>query len=200
MSSDPLQPASFAFTPDNQVKAKLLISRYPAGRQRSAVLPLLDLVQRQEGWVPLAAMHVLADMLDIPQMAVYEVATFYTMYNLSPVGKHHLQVCTNLPCQLRGSDDVLDACKKALGIGVGETTPDGQFTLAEVECLGACVNAPVVWIADDYYEDVDSGIMTKILESLKKGETPKAGSQIGRLTSAPVGGPTTLLETPAEKT
>jgi len=197
--SDPAQPASFAFSTENQGGAKAIIARYPAGRQRSAVLPLLDLAQRQEGWVSLAAMRHVAEMLDIPDIAVYEVATFYTMYNLKPVGRHHLQICTNLPCQLRGSDDVVAACVNELGIGIGETTADGQFSLAEVECLGACVNAPVVWIADDYYEDIDAGSMKTILAKLKSGETPEAGSQTGRMTSAPAGGLTTLLEPFGEK-
>jgi NADH-quinone oxidoreductase E subunit len=155
-------------------------------------MPILDIVQRQEGWVSMAAMNFVADMLDMAPMRVYEVATFYTMFHLKPVGKVHVQVCTNLPCQLRGSDHVVHACKKELGIGVGETTADGTFSLAEVECLGACVNAPVIWIGDDFYEDLDADSTVKMIEAFKRGETPKAGSQTGRQTSAPAGGLTTL--------
>jgi len=188
----PWQPKSFAFKKEGLEFANKIIKRYPEGRQQSAVMPLLDIVQRQEGWVSMAAMHVVAEMLDMAPMRVYEVATFYTMFHLKPVGKVHVQVCTNLPCQLRGSDEVVHACQKELGIGLGETTADGKFSLAEVECLGACVNAPVIWIGDDFYEDLDAANTKKMIEAFKKGETPKAGSQTGRQTSAPAGGPTTL--------
>ena len=188
----PWQPKSFEFKPEGLAFAKKIIGRYPEGRQQSAVMPILDIVQRQEGWVSMAAMNHVADMLDMAPMRVYEVATFYTMFHLKPVGKVHVQVCTNLPCQLRGSDAVLHACKKELGIGVGETTADGSFSLAEVECLGACVNAPVIWIGDDFYEDLDADSTVKMIEAFKRGETPKAGPQNGRQTSAPIGGPTTL--------
>lgn len=192
------QPANFAFNAENLTKAKATIAKYPAGRQRSAVMPLLDLAQRQDGWVTRAAMDVIADMLDMAPILVYEVATFYSMYNLKPVGKHHLQVCTNLPCQLRGSDAVVAACSKELGIGMGETTADGQFSLAEVECLAACVNAPVIWLADDYYEDLDAASTIRLIQALKRGETPKHGSQSGRLNSAPTGGPITLTTSPVK--
>lgn len=188
----PWQPKSFAFKKEGLEFANKIIKRYPEGRQQSAVMPLLDIVQRQEGWVSMAAMHVVAEMLDMAPMRVYEVATFYTMFHLKPVGKVHVQVCTNVPCQLRGSDDVVHTCRKELGIGLGETTADGKFSLAEVECLGACVNAPVIWIGDDFYEDLDAASTKKMIEAFKKGETPKAGSQTGRQTSAPAGGPTTL--------
>jgi len=190
------QPKSFAFTAENQVEAAKIIGRYPAGRQQSAVMPLLDLAQRQEGWLSMAAMHVVGEMLEMAPIRVYEVATFYTMFQLKPVGRHHVQVCTTTPCQLRGSGDVLHVCKRELGIGVGETTADGQFTLNEVECLGACVNAPAVWIGDDYYEDLDADSTKTLLDALKKGETPKPGSQSGRQTSAPAGGLTTLTTPP----
>lgn len=186
------QPDSFAFTQENLDKAKAVIAKYPEGRQQSAVMPLLDIAQRQEGWVSQPAMDVIADMLGMAPIRVYEVATFYTMFNLAPVGKHFVQVCTNLPCMLRGSDDVVDACKRSLGIGFGETTADGQFTLHEVECAGACTNAPMMQIGDDYYEDLDADSTTKILEAFKRGETPKPGPQNGRQFSAPLGGPTTL--------
>jgi NADH-quinone oxidoreductase subunit E/NADH dehydrogenase (ubiquinone) flavoprotein 2 len=188
----PWQPKSFAFKKEGLEFANKIIKRYPEGRQQSAVMPLLDIVQRQEGWVSMAAMHVVAEMLDMAPMRVYEVATFYTMFHLKPVGKVHVQVCTNLPCQLRGSDAVVHACEKHLGIGMGQTTEDGKFSLAEVECLGACVNAPVIWIGDDYYEDLDAESTVKMIEAFKRGETPKAGPQNGRQTSAPIGGPTTL--------
>jgi NADH-quinone oxidoreductase E subunit len=188
----PWQPKSFTFSEANLSQAKKIITRYPEGRQQSAVMPILDIVQRQEGWVSMAAMNLVADMLDMAPMRVYEVATFYTMFHLKPVGKVHVQVCTNLPCQLRGSDHVVHACKKELGIGVGETTADGSFSLAEVECLGACVNAPVIWIGDDFYEDLDADSTVKMIEAFKRGETPKAGSQTGRQTSAPAGGLTSL--------
>ena len=186
------QPASFAFTDENLITARALIAKHPAGRQRSAILPLLDLAQRQEGWVSLAAMNALAEMLEMAPIAVYEVATFYSMFQLKPVGRYHLQVCTNLPCMLRGSAEIVTACEKELGVGLGETTPDGLFTLSEVECLGACVNAPVIWIGDDYYEDLDVETTKTLIGQLKRGETPRPGSQKGRRGSAPEGGPTTL--------
>jgi NADH-quinone oxidoreductase subunit E len=183
----------FEFTEENMQKAKAFIARYPEGRQRSAVMPLLDLAQRQNGgWLPGGAVETVAEILDMPPIRVMEVATFYSMYKLSPVGKHRINVCTTTPCWLRGSDDVVDACTKSLGIGIGETTPDGEFTLAEVECAGACVNAPVVEIGDEYYEDVDAESMARIIEALKRGEKPASGSQIGRQTSAPEGGPHVL--------
>jgi NADH-quinone oxidoreductase E subunit len=184
---------AFAFTEENLAKARAIIAKYPAGRQQSAVLPLLDLAQRQHGWVTTGIVEHVAEMLEMAPIRVQEVATFYTMYNHHPVGKHHVQVCTNLPCQLRGADDVVAACEKHLGIGLGETTPDGQFTLAEAECLGACVNAPMAWIGDDYYEDLDPDNVVKLLEALKRGDA-KPGSQIGRTGSAPAGGPTTLKD------
>jgi NADH-quinone oxidoreductase subunit E len=182
--------------------AQAIIAKYPQGRQASAVMPLLDLAQRQvggkdgAGWLPRAAMDCVADLLDMPRIRVYEVATFYTMYNLRPVGKYHVQVCTNLPCWLRGSDQVVAACEKALGVGMGGTTEDGKFTLSEVECLGACVNAPMVQINDDYYEDLDEISAISILSELKVGGTPKPGSQIGRKTCEPVGGLTSLTNVP----
>jgi len=187
------EPATFTFTPENLERAKKIIAKYPEGKQASACMPLLDLAQRQNGgWLSRAAMDTVADILGMPRIRVYEVATFYTMYNKTPVGKHVIQVCTTTPCWLRGSDDVVHTCERKLGIGVGETTDDGQFTLREVECSGACVNAPVVQIGDDYYEDVSPELMEAIIDALKRGEIPKPGSQIGRQSSEPVGGPTTL--------
>ena len=186
------EPATFAFTPDYLALAKQFVAKYPAGRQQSAVMPLLDLAQRQDGWVSQAAIEAIAAMLDMAPIRVQEVATFYTMYNLKPVGTHHVQVCTNICCQLRGSDDIVAAAKRALGIEFGETTPDGKFTLSEVECLGACVNAPMMQIGDDFYEDLTSESTGAVLEALKRGEAPKPGPQCDRQFSAPEGGPTTL--------
>lgn len=187
------EPATFAFNPENLERAKRIIAKYPEGRQASACMPLLDLAQRQnDNWLPRVAMDYVADLLSMPRIRVYEVATFYTMYNKVPVGKHMIQVCTTTPCWLRGSDDIVRTCESKLGIHVGEVSDDGQFSLHEVECSGACVNAPVVQIGDDYYEDVSPEHMEKIIDSLKRGDTPKAGSQIGRRSSEPVGGPTTL--------
>ena len=190
------QPETFEFDAGNLELADSFIAKYPEGWQASAVMPILDLAQRQSGgWLPKAAMDTVAGMLDMPPIRVYEVATFYTMYNLKPVGKHHVQVCTNLPCWLQGSDAVTSACRKCLGIDFGMSTEDGMFTLSEVECLGACVNAPMMQIGDDYYEDLDSGSTEEILEALKAGETPKPGSQTGRHTCEPAGGLTGLQET-----
>ena len=192
--------AGFAWTPANEARAKLVIGRYPPGRQQSAIIPLLDLAQRQvgaetdtQGWLPVPVIEYVARYLDMPYMRAYEVATFYTMFNLAPVGRWHVQVCGTTPCMLRGSDDVFAACF-AKGLAKGATTPDGLFTLSEVECLGACANAPMVQINDDNYEDLDFGSTTRILEALARGETPKPGPQIDRQTSAPASGPTTLTE------
>lgn len=182
------QPTSFEFTKENLEVAKKIVAKYPKGKQQSAVMPLLDLAQRQhENWIPTAAMDCIANMLEMPFIKVYEVASFYTMYNKQPVGKNLIQICRTTPCWLRGSDDVTKACKSKLGIEVGETTEDKKFTLVEVECLGACVNAPMVQINDDYYEDLDAESMTKIIEDLSRGQKPKLGSQTGRQASAPVG-------------
>ncbi len=190
---DTIQPENFAFTPENAKAAKSVIAKYPIDWQESAVMPLLDLAQRQhDGWLPRAAMETVAGMLAMPPIRVYEVATFYTMYNLAPVGKHHVQVCTNLPCWLRGSENIFGACKKTLAIDMGMTTEDGLFTLSEAECLGACANAPMMQIGDDYYEDLDSDSTSAVLEKLKAGDTPKPGSQTGRHTSEPAGGLTSL--------
>ncbi|MCE2992348.1 MAG: NADH-quinone oxidoreductase subunit NuoE [Candidatus Jidaibacter sp.] len=182
------QPSEFEFSKENLKTAKDIIAKYPEGKQQSAVMPLLDLAQRQHNnWIPKAAMDFIADMLKIPAMKVYEVATFYTMYNKQPVGKNLVQICRTTPCWLRGSDEVTRACRKKLGIDVGETTKDGKFTLVEVECLGACVNAPMVQINDDYYEDLDAESMSAILDELAKGKKPKVGSRKSRHTSEPEG-------------
>jgi NADH-quinone oxidoreductase E subunit len=189
------QPASFEFTPENLERARGHIAKYPPGRQQSAVLPLLDLAQRQSGgWLPRAAMDYVAERLGMPRIRVYEVATFYTMLNLRPVGRYLLQACTTTPCWLRGSDEVVAACEKQLGIGMGDTTEDGMFTLVEVECVGACVNAPILQVNDDFYEDLDGPATETLIEALRAGPPPPPGSVIGRHGSAPIKGKTTLTE------
>lgn len=189
------QPETFAFTPDNLNIAKAIMAKYPFGRQQSAVMPLLYLAQQQNnGWVPTAAMDCIAEMLQMPPIKVYEVANFYTMYNKQPVGKHLVQVCRTTPCWLRGAEDITAACKKHLGIDVGETTVDEQFSLVEVECLGACANAPMVQINDAYYEDLTPESIIQLLDDLQAGKSVKEGSQTGRLSSEPTAGeaPTTV--------
>ena len=187
------QPQSFAFSPENQAKAAAIIAKYPPGRQQSAVMPLLFLAQRQnENWLPRAAMDAVADMLGMPRIKAYEVATFYSMYNLRPVGKHFIEICTTTPCWLVGSDGIVDACRRKLGISPGETTPDNRFTIAEVECLGACVNAPMIQIEDDYYEDLTPEKMEAIIDALRDGRPIQPGSQSGRKGAQADTGPTTL--------
>lgn len=189
------QPKDFAFTAENLEKAKAIVAKYPAGRQRSATMPLLDLAQRQHGgWLPMAAIRCVGQMLGVPEIRVLEVASFYTMYNLAPVGRHFVQVCTTTPCWLRGSDQIVEACEKHLKVKCGDTTADGEFTLIEVECLGACVNAPMMQVNDDYYEDLDAASTVRILDALKRGEMPRTGPQNGRQTSAPAAGATTLRD------
>ncbi len=182
----------FFFTADNLKQAEDVIRRYPSGKQAAATMPLLDLAQRQAGWLPRTAMDYVANLLQIPSISVYEVATFYTMYRLHPIGRYHVKICTSISCFLCGSGKILQTCRDILCINFGETTIDKQFTIDEIECAGACVNAPIVQIGDDYFEDLDGVSMRKILESLKRGEQPKAGSQRGRQCSCPAGGPTTL--------
>jgi NADH-quinone oxidoreductase E subunit len=190
-------PENFAFTPDNLERAKAHIAKYPPGRQASAVLPLLDLAQRQSGgWLPLAAMHAVADLLEMPRIRVYEVATFYTMLNLRPVGRYLLQACTTTPCWLRGSDAVVAACEKKLGIDLGGTSADGLFTLVEVECLGACVNAPILQVNDDYYEDLDGPATEALIDALREGKNPPPGSATGRQGAMATSGKTSLTEPP----
>lgn len=191
--TDETGPASFAFSPENMEKAQAIIAKYPQGRQQSAVMPLLTLAQRQHAnWLPKAAMDYIAEMLGMPPVRVYEVASFYTMYNLHPVGRHMIEVCTTTPCWLRGSDAIVGACKSRLGIEMGETTADGQFTLKEAECLGACVNAPMIQIADHYYEDLTPESVVAIIDTLAQGGTPKPGPQSRRTSSEPASGLTTL--------
>jgi len=175
----------FAFDAEHLAKAKELIANYPPGRQASAVIGLLDLAQRQHGWLPRVAMDEVARLLAMAPIRVYEIATFYTMFQLRPKGRYHLQVCTTTPCWLRGSEAVMKACEHAAADG--ET-----FSVQEVECLGACVNAPVVQINDDFFEDLDEASIKKVLDALKRGDEVKPGPQVDRQTSAPEGGPTTL--------
>jgi NADH dehydrogenase (ubiquinone) flavoprotein 2 len=195
MSAGMAAADGFEFTAENRRRVDAIIARYPEGRQQSAVLPLLDLAQRQcGGWLPRAAIEHVAAVLGMARMRVEEVVSFYTMFFDKPVGQHVVWVCTTTPCWLRGSDAILNRCRKTLGIEVGETSADGAFTLLEAECLGACVNAPMAQINDDYYEDLDPDSIQRVLDALKRGEAPKPGSQAGRRSSEPAGGPTTLKQ------
>jgi len=188
-------PERFAFTPENDAAAKAAIAMYPKGRQASAVLRLLSLAQEQcGGWLPQAALDYVADYLEMPTIRVYEVASFYEMFNTKPVGKTQIRVCATTPCWLCGSDDVVRACQDALGVEVGGSTPDGRFFLREFECLGACANAPMMWIDEHYYEDLTYESTKAIIEALKRGEQPQPGSQTGRKASMAIGGKTTLLD------
>ena len=185
----------FAFTPDNMEKARAVMARYPEDRQASAILALLDLAQRQNGgWLPGAAIEYVANLLDLAPIRAHEVASFYSMFNLKPVGKHLIQVCRTTPCWLCGSDGITKACLDTLSIGLGETTADGQFTVVEVECLGACANAPMAQINDDYYEDLSPERMAEIIADLAAGRPVPTGSQTGRRGSCAAGGPSTLLD------
>lgn len=205
----PYQPATFAFRDAGAVND--ILGRYPSERARSAIMPLLDLAQRQVaedgakanppygGWIPRAAMDEIARIVGQPPIKVYEVATFYSMYNIEPVGKYLVQMCTTTPCMLCGSDDIVKVCHDRLGIGMGETTADGKFTLMEVECLGACVNAPMVQINDNFYEDLTPRRMTEIIDLLAHDKDVPVGSQSGRLNSQAAGGGTTLKMAKANK-
>jgi len=187
----------FEFTPENMKRVEAILGNYPDGHKRGGVIPILDLAQRQNGgWLPISAMHKVAEILDMPKMRVYEVATFYTMFIRKPIGKYHLQLCTTTPCWLRNSDAILNCIQKKLDIKVGETTKDGLFTLSEVECLGACVNAPMIQINDDYFEDLEAKDMEEILDDLKAGKKPRPGPRNGRKACEPAGGLTSLTEEP----
>ncbi len=187
--------ATFAFTAENLEEAKRILARYPAGRQASAVLPLLHLAQAQHGgWLPKAALDYVADFLGMARIRVYEVATFYDMFNIEPVGRVQVRVCTTTPCWLCGSDAVLRAAREVLGCEPGQSSPDGRFFLREFECLGACANAPVLWIDDHFYEDLTYETARAVLEAVVRGERPKPGPQSGRKGSMPAGGKTTLFE------
>jgi len=192
--------AGFEFDREHAQEAARAIGKYPPARKQSAVLALLDLAQRQNAgggrFVTRAAMETIARMLEMPLIRVMEVASFYTMINLKPVGRFHVQLCGTTPCMLRGAEGLRAAVETHLGIAEGETTPDGLFTLTEVECLGACCNAPMVQINDDYYEDLTPEILTGLLDRLRNGETPQPGPCNGRRCSEPLGGPATLQDVP----
>ena len=189
-----LQPESFAFTPENLEWARREITKYPQGRQHSAIIPLLWRAQEQAGgWLPQKAIEHVAELLDMPKIRALEVATFYTMFNLAPVGRFHVQVCGTTPCVLRGADQLIALCKHRLGEPL-HVTPDGTFSWIEVECLGACVNAPAVQVNYDYFEDLTPESLTRVLDDLAAGKEVKPGPQVDRQSSAPVGGPTTLTD------
>ena len=194
IAEDHLQPNSFTFSVESEAEIDKILKRYPEKRKQSGVIPLLDIAQRQnDNWIPLKAIDAIAERLGMAPIRVLEVATFYTMFNLAPVGKWFLQACTTTPCWLRGSDKVMSCIKDKLGLeGHHQTTADGQFTLLEVECLGACVNAPILQVNDDFYEDMDYEKTKALLDSLAKGEQPKVGSMAGRNVSEPVDGAVTL--------
>jgi NADH-quinone oxidoreductase subunit E len=189
------QPESFAFTPENAAWCAEQLKKYPPGRQASAVIPILWRAQEQEGWVTRPMIEEVGRMLTMPYMRVLEVATFYTMFNLHPVGKHLVQVCTTTPCWLRGSDDIVAVCKKQVHREQGAISTDGEFTWIEMECLGACVNAPMVLIDKDPYEDLDAEKFENVLATYRRGEQPRPGPQSDRHSSEPSGGRTTLIKT-----
>lgn len=187
MTTAKKKPAAFKFTAANLKKANEHLAKYPEGKN-SAVMPILDIAQRQNNnWLSTEVIEYVAEFMNMPPIRVQEVATFYEMYNTEPVGENVVWVCRTTPCWLRGSDDVLEACKKNMKIDVGQTSKDGKFTLREMECLGACVNAPILWVGDDYYEDVDAKDTDKILNELRKGKRPPVGSLKGRQCAAPEG-------------
>jgi NADH-quinone oxidoreductase subunit E len=188
------QPESFAFSDANRARCEREIAKYPAGRQASAVISLLWIGQEQEGWVTKPMIEEVARMLGMPYIRVLEVATFYTMFNLEPVGEHLVQVCTTTPCWLRGSDEVVAACKKHIAPAPHTVSADGKFSWMEVECLGACVNAPMLQIGKDFYEDLDGPKTEALLEALRRGEKPKPGAGNGRHSSEPEGGALTLKD------
>jgi NADH-quinone oxidoreductase subunit E len=188
------QPTSFAFSAENAAWCREQMKKYPPGRQSSAVIPILWRGQEQEGWITKPMIEEVGRLLDMPYVRVLEVATFYTMFNLHPVGEHLVQVCTTTPCWLRGSDEVVAACKKHIHPKQGSISADGKFTWIEMECLGACVNAPMIIIGKDPYEDLDGTKVENILAAFRRGETPKPGPQVARRSSEPEGGATTLNE------
>ena len=191
---DPNQPKDFEFTPENLAWAHEQIAKYPEGRQQAAVIPLLWRAQEQhDQWLPEPAIRYIGDMLGMAYIRVLEIATFYTMFNLSPVGRYHIQLCGTTPCMLRGSEEIKKVCKRVIG-PEGQVTPEGVFSWVEAECMGACVNAPMVQINKDYYEDLTPENFEGLLEGFKRGRDPKPGSQTGRQFSAPASGPKTLTD------
>ena len=190
-----IQPESFEFSKDNLLKAENEIKKYPKDRKASAVLALLYLVQKQnDNWIPLVAMKFIAKFLDMPYIKVYEVATFYSMYNLSPVGDYFIQVCTTTPCMIRGAYKLVEACKEKISKNENELSKDNKCSWMEVECLGACVNAPMIQINDEYYEDLDKEKTLDILDKILNGETPKPGSYRGRVNNEPENNRKTLMD------
>ena len=189
------QPENFEFNSFSLDAANKIVSKYPKGKQQSAVMALLYIAQKQnKNWIPLAAMKYIGKFLDMPYIKVYEVATFYTMYNLSPVGEYLVQVCTTTPCMIRGANQLVEACKEKISKNETELSEDKSCSWMEVECLGACVNAPMMQINDDYYEDLDKENTLKILDKILKGETPKPGSYRGRVNNEPENNRKTLLD------
>ena len=189
------QPQAFKFSNENLKKVEEILKRYPEKNKKSAVMPLLYLAQRQnDNWIPLSAMKYIAKYLAMPYISVYEVATFYTMYNLAPVGKHFIQVCTTTPCLLRGADKIVKLCKENISPNENEISKKGNCSWMEVECLGACVNAPMMQINDDYYEDLDKEKTIEIFDKILKGEDPKPGSYRGRLNTEPENNRKTLMD------
>ena len=189
------QPENFEFNPESLKAAKTIIDKYPKDKQQSAVMALLYIAQKQNyNWIPLAAMKYIGKFLDMPYIKVYEVATFYTMYNLAPVGKHFIQVCTTTPCMIRGAYKLVEACKEKISENENELSKDQSCSWMEVECLGACVNAPMMQINDDYYEDLDKKKTLEILDKILAGETPKSGSYRGRTNNEPENNRKTLMD------
>ena len=189
------QPENFEFTSESLAEAKKIIDKYPKGKQQSAVMSLLYIAQKQhDNWIPLSAMKYIGKLLEMPYVKVYEVATFYTMYNLSPVGKHFVQVCTTTPCMIRGAYKIVDACKEKISENENEFVKEKNCSWMEVECLGACINAPMMQINENYYEDLDKEKALKILDEVISGKTPKHGSFRGRLNSEPENNRKTLMD------
>ena len=189
------QPENFEFTSESLAEAKKIIDKYPKGKQQSAVMSLLYIAQKQhDNWIPLSAMKYIGKLLEMPYIKVYEVATFYTMYNLSPVGKHFVQVCTTTPCMIRGANKIVEACKEKISENENEFVKEKNCSWMEVECLGACINAPMMQINENYYEDLDKEKALKILDEVISGKTPKHGSFRGRLNSEPENNRKTLMD------
>jgi len=189
------QPSEFKFSNENQLKIQEILKNYPSNKKKSAVMPLLYIAQRQNNnWIPLAAIQLIADILEMTYIKVYEVATFYTMYNLAPVGKFFVQVCTTTPCMIRGANKIVEACKKNISEKQGHVNKELDSSWIEVECLGACVNAPMIQINDDYFEDLNFDKVETIFNKFKEGKLPKVGSQSGRKGSEPIQNRTTLLD------
>ena len=189
------QPENFEFTSESLAEAKKIIDKYPKGKQQSAVMSLLYIAQKQhDNWIPLSAMKYIGKLLEMPYVKVYEVATFYTMYNLSPVGKHFVQVCTTTPCMIRGANKIVEACKEKISENENEFVKEKNCSWMEVECLGACINAPMMQINENYYEDLDKEKALKILDEVISGKTPKHGSFRGRLNSEPENNRKTLMD------